>query len=63
MSRISSALMLPVLATTLLVVLRTNGLTATILMFIGAPSLVLGLGFWGLALRRAGHRDDARRMV
>ena len=63
MIRIASALMLPVLAAALLVVLRTNGFTATILMFIGAPSLVLGLGLWGLALRRAGYRDDTRRMV
>jgi hypothetical protein len=52
--------MLPVLATTLLVVLRTNGLTATTLMFVGAPSLVLALGFWALALRRAVRSGDSK---
>lgn len=53
MIRVTSAFLLVVLATTLLVVLRTDGLTATILMFAGVPSLVLGLGLWGVALRSA----------
>jgi hypothetical protein len=59
MIRLASALVLVTFATTLLVVLRTNGLTATTLMFVGAPSLVLGLGFWGIALRRALKGSDA----
>lgn len=63
MIRITSALVLVVLATALLVVLRTNGMTAAILMFVGAPSLILCLGLWGLALRRAAHRDDATGLI
>jgi hypothetical protein len=61
MIRLACALVLVSMACTLLVVLRTNGLTATVLLFVGAPSLILGLGFWGVALRRAGSRGDAEK--
>jgi hypothetical protein len=61
MIRLASALVLVTFATTLLVVLRTNGLTATTLMFVGAPSLVLGLGLWGAALHRAVKSSDAEK--
>ncbi|HKE11377.1 MAG TPA: hypothetical protein VKE73_07365 [Myxococcota bacterium] len=59
MIRLACVLVLIAMACTLLVVLRTDGMTATALMFVGAPSLVLGLGFWGFAQRRAAGRSDA----
>jgi len=59
MIRLASALVLVTFATTLLVVLRPDGLTATALMFVGAPSLALALGLWGLTLRRAMKSSDA----
>jgi len=62
MIRLASILMLVVFATTLVVVLRTNGLTATLLMFAGAPSLVLGLGLWGVALRRSVTHSDGKSL-
>jgi len=59
MIRLASALMLVALATALLLVVRTDGRTATTLLFVGAPSLFLGLGLWGVALRRAAKRGAA----
>jgi hypothetical protein len=63
MIRLASALVLVSFASTLLVVLRTDGLTATALLFVGAPSLFLGIGVWGVALRRAGKRGDVGKPV
>jgi hypothetical protein len=59
MTRLASLLVLIALACTLLVVLRTDGWTASVLIFVGAPSLALGLGLCGFAQRRAARRGDA----
>ena len=61
MIRLASLFALVVLACSALVVLQTTGLTATVLMFIGGPSLAVALALYGLALRRAARSGDAAR--
>jgi hypothetical protein len=63
MIRLACVLVLIAMACSLLVVLRTDGSSATALMFVGAPSLVLGLAVWGVALRRTAQRSDAGKPV
>ena len=57
MIRLACLLQLLGITAVVALVARTNALTATVLMFAGGPSMVLGLLLYGITLRRQRGRS------